>query len=235
VPSSQITPSDITFEENLLTKDLSWIGTPYGQDKNCWESKNSERVQISGNTIENCFPGAQTGEGILLTPRIGLGNPVQYFSVVSDTTITGNTIQAGVGVSVAGLDSNCPSVPPCVYSARSLLAGNLVNVSVAPNGVAGSYGWCVQIDEAQDLILYRMSCTTDGMQSLFVDTAPCTACSVDFASFNADFAGQGIIGPAAFFQGAGDNNTINNVAVSGITQSAFNLEWLPYCSTCVLK
>jgi len=43
VPSSQITPSDVTFEKNMLTKDLNWIGTSFGEDKNCWESKDSMR------------------------------------------------------------------------------------------------------------------------------------------------------------------------------------------------
>jgi hypothetical protein len=79
VSSSQIIPSDITFSGNTLTKDLLWIGTSFGQDKNCWESKDSQRVLISDNVLENCFPGSQTGEGILLTPRMGLGNPVQLF------------------------------------------------------------------------------------------------------------------------------------------------------------
>jgi hypothetical protein len=235
VPSSQITPGDITFQDNLLTKDLDWIGTSYGADKNCWESKNSERVLITGNTIENCYPGGQSGEGILLTPRIGLGDPVQYFSQVSDTTITGNTIQAGVGVSVSGMDNYCTVNDPCVYSARTLVSGNLVNVSTSPNGVPGSYGWCVQIDIAQDLTVNRMNCNTDGTQSLFVDTAPCTSCAVSNSIFNADFGGQGIIGPSALFQGTGSDNVISNVAVSGITQAAFQSEWLPYCSNCTLR
>jgi hypothetical protein len=235
VPSSQIIPSDITFSNNLLTKNLAWIGTAYAADKNCWESKDSERVLISGNLIENCYPGGQSGEGILLTPRIGLGDPVQYFSQVSDTTITGNTIQAGVGVSVSGMDNYCTVADACVYSARTLVSGNSVNVSIAPNGVPGSYGWCVQIDIAQELTVNRMNCTTNGAQSLFVDTAPCTSCAVANSSFNADFGGQGIVGPAAFFQGAGANNSISNVAVSGITPAAFQSEWLPYCSNCTLK
>ena len=235
VPSSQIIPSDITFEGNLLTKDLSWVGTVYSADKNCFESKNSDRVLIAGNTIENCFPGAQTGEGILLTPRIGLGVPVQYFSEVSDTTITGNTIQAGVGISVSGLDNYCPSAPPCVYSTRTMVSGNTVTVSTSPNGVPPSYGWCVQIDEAQDLSIYKMTCTTNGANSLFVDTAPCTSCSVSTSSFNADFGGQGVIGPAALLQGVGATNVITNVMVSGITTAAFQLEWLPLCPTCILK
>ena len=235
VPSSQIIPSDITITGNLLTKDLAWIGGPYSADKNCFESKNSERVLISANTIQNCFPGSQTGEGILLTPRMGLGNPVQYFSQVSDTTIAGNSIQAGVGVSVSGIDSNCTTSDPCVYSARTLIAGNNITVSTAPNGVSPSYGWCVQIDQARELTIKRMNCYTDGPQSVFVDTAPCTNCVVSTSSVNANFAGQGIVGPSALFQGAGKSNYLGNVDVSGITPSQFLSEWAPICLTCLLK
>jgi hypothetical protein len=170
-----------------------------------------------------------------LTPRIGLGDPVQYFSQVSDTTITNNTIQAGVGVSVSGMDNYCTPEDPCVYSARTLISSNTVTVSTTPNGVPGSYGWCVQIDVALDLTVNRMNCTTDGTQSLFVDTAPCTSCAVNNSIFNADFGGQGLVGPSAFFQGAGISNSISNVTVSGITEAAFLAQWLPFCLNCILK
>jgi len=234
VPSSQIIPSDITFEDNILTKDLAWIGTPYAADKNCFESKDSERVLITGNTLENCFPGSQTGEGILLSPRMGLGNPVQYFSQVSDTTITKNTIQAGVGISVASMDSYCTPADPCVTSARTLIENDTLNVSRSPNGVPGSYGWCIQLDVAQDLTVKGMDCTTDNTQSVFVDTAPCNYCNIVSSTFNADFGGQGISGPASLFQGSGSENHLGSVDVSGITQAVFTEEWLPYCSTCIL-
>jgi len=233
VPSSQIIPSDITFENNVLTKDLDWIGTIFAADKNCFESKNSERVLITGNAIENCFPGSQTGEGILLTPRIGLGNPVQYFSQVSDTTITVNTIQAGVGISVSGIDNYCPSAPPCVYSARTLASNNTVNVSTSPNGVPGSYGWCVQIDQSVDLSVVKMTCKTNNIQSLFVDSAPCLGCYVANSYFNADFGGQGLVGPSALV--AGQGSIISAITISGITEAAFLSEWVPYCSNCILK
>jgi hypothetical protein len=239
VPSSQITPSDITFSGNTLTKDLAWIGTPFSQDKNCFESKDSERMLISDNTLQNCFPGSQTGEGILLTPRIGLGNPVQTFSVVSDTTITGNTIQAGVGISVSGMDNYCVSPMPCVFSSRTQISNNTLNVSVSPNGVPGSYGWCLQIDEPRALSVTAMDCVTDGAQSVFVDTYPCVACSISSSVFNADFGGQGISGPAALFKStsgkATAGNSINAVTVSGITAAQFQSEWVPLCGSCILQ
>jgi hypothetical protein len=239
VPSSQITPSDITFTGNTLTKDLAWVGTKYAGDKNCWESKDSERVLISGNKIQNCYPGSQTGEGILLTPRIGLGNPVQHFSVVSDTTITGNTIQAGVGISVSGMDSYCTAAMDCVYSERTVISGNTMTVSKAPNGVAGSYGWCLQIDQPKALQVTGMTCTTDGQQSVFVDTYPCVQCSISSSAFNADFGGQGITGPAALFHSATGNanlgNRISEVTISGIPPTSFQHEWVQVCASCSLK
>ena len=239
VPSSQITPSDITFIHNTLTKDLAWIGTPFAEDKNCWESKDSQRVLISDNIMEHCFPGSQTGEGILLTPRIGLGNPVQTFSVVSDTTISDNQIQAGVGISVSGMDNHCTPSMNCAYSSGTLISNNTLNVSVAPDGVPGSYGWCVQIDDSHELTITGMTCTTDGQQSIFVDTYPCVGCSVTGSSFNADFAGQSIAGPSALFHtDSGPNNlgnTLGTVKISGITATAFQSEWARLCPTCIFN
>jgi hypothetical protein len=196
-------------------------------------------VLIGNNTLQNCFPGSQTGEGILLTPRIGLGNPVQTFSVVSDTTITGNTIQAGVGISVSGMDNYCVSPMPCIFSSRTVISNNTLNVSVAPNGVPGSYGWCLQIDEPRGLSVTGMNCTTDGTQSVFVDTYPCVACSIGTSVFNADFGGQGIVGPSAFFASASGKaatgNSISAVTVSGITAETFQAEWAPLCGNCILQ
>ena len=79
-----------------------------------------------------------------------------------------------------------------------------------------------------------MDCTTDNTQSVFVDTAPCNYCNIVSSTFNADFGGQGISGPASLFQGSGSENHLGSVDVSGITQAVFTEEWLPYCSTCIL-
>ncbi len=240
VAASQITPADISILGNTVTKDLSWIGSKYqAYSKNCMELKNAQRVMIAGNTINNCFPGAQTGEGILLTPRMGLGIPSQMFSQVSDVDIVANQIQAGVGISVSGLDSFCTQSMPCVYSSRVSIVENSLNVSRTPNGIAGSYGWCGQLDGAHGLNWAGNTCTTDGTQSIFINSWPCVGCSFSNSTFNADFGAQGIVGPSGLFNGAWCvgtcGNSINTLTFTGISPAAFQSEWVSVCSKCVLK
>jgi hypothetical protein len=98
----------------------------------------------------------------------------------------------------------------------------------------------LQIDDAKDLKVEGMTCTTDGTQSVFVDTYPCVNCTVSTSSFNADFGGQGISGPAALFQNSSGtetpgNNSISAITLSGITSSTFQSEWEPLCSNCILQ
>jgi hypothetical protein len=137
------------------------------------------------------------------------------------------------------MDNYCTPQMPCIYSTWTFISGNTLNVSRSPNGVPGSYGWCLQIDDAKELKVEGMNCTTDGAESVFVDTYPCVGCTISTSSFNADFGGQGISGPAALFENSsgteGPSNSIKAITLTGITTSTFQSEWEPLCSNCLLQ
>ena len=118
--------SDIEFRLNLCTKQLSWkedepnYGGIKWQVKNLLELKNAQRVLINGNVFEYNWAQAQSGFGILFTPRNQGGSAPQ--SVVQDITFTNNIVRhSGSGVNVAGYDDAFPSQP----TTRILIRNNL--------------------------------------------------------------------------------------------------------------
>jgi hypothetical protein len=137
------------------------------------------------------------------------------------------------------MDNYCTAEMDCVYSERTLISGNTITASRSPNGVPGSYGWCLQIDQPKALMVTGMICTTDGQQSVFVDTYPCSQCAITSSAFNADFGGQGITGPWALFHGATNGEDLGNLigalTISGITETTFQSEWVELCPSCKLQ
>ena len=72
--------------------------------KNLLEFKNAQRVLAEGNRLENCWPNAQSGFALLLTPRNQ--NNTAPWSVVQDICIRFNTfINIAQGIVMSGYDS----------------------------------------------------------------------------------------------------------------------------------
>jgi hypothetical protein len=84
-----LVPSDITVENNLLTKDASWRGSSWTV-KNLFELKNARRVAVRRNIMQFNWGGAQSGFAVVLTPRNSSGqNP---WVVVEDVEFSGNVV-----------------------------------------------------------------------------------------------------------------------------------------------
>src|SRR5712692_9463195 len=88
-----LVPSDIEIRGNHFFKPLSWkVGDPSYADhhwsvKNFFELKNARRVMVEGNLFENCWNDAQTGIGIVLTPR------ADPYATVQDVSFVNNVIR----------------------------------------------------------------------------------------------------------------------------------------------
>jgi hypothetical protein len=168
------TPSDITINNNVITRSEAWIGMNW-VFKNGFECKNCERVLFENNQVTHIWPGSQNGAGVLLTPRVGLGTPPQTFSVVQDITLLNNVlIDVGIGFGVASYDNlACTPSMGCAHSARIRIANNAVSTSTHPTGVnQATYGWCIQLDFANAVTVNGLQCSTNGYFSIFVDNAP---------------------------------------------------------------
>lgn len=102
---TNLVPSDIEFDGNHFFKPTSWkqghpdyAGTAWDV-KNLFELKNAQRVWMHDNIFENCWPDAQSGYAIVLSPRNADGGAA--WSTVEDVLIENNHIlNSGSGVSI---------------------------------------------------------------------------------------------------------------------------------------
>ena len=115
-----LVPSDITVEDNVLTKDPMWRGTSWTV-KNLFELKNARRVTVRRNVMQYNWGGAQAGFAIVLTPRNSSGQTP--WVVIEDVEFSGNVVtHSGSGFNLLGRDNNNPSG----LLARVLIKDNLV-------------------------------------------------------------------------------------------------------------
>jgi hypothetical protein len=102
-----VVPSDITIENNLMTKDLAWRGSSWTV-KNIFELKSARRVHVHGNILEHNWEAAQTGYAVVFTPRNSSGeNP---WVVVEDVDFSGNVLRrSSAGFNILGYDNTARS------------------------------------------------------------------------------------------------------------------------------
>ena len=115
-----VVPSDITIEDNLMTKNLLWRGSSW-TIKNIFELKSARRVHVHGNVFEHNWVAAQTGYAIVFTPRnSSTQNP---WNVIEDVEFSGNVVrQSSAGFNLLGYDNTAQSG----QLARVRIADNLV-------------------------------------------------------------------------------------------------------------
>jgi Right handed beta helix region len=128
---STVTPRDIEIRNNHLFKPLSWkVGDPnfIGVTFNCkvaLESKNSSRVLIEGNILENAWGGPQGGDGdaVWLGPKNQ--NNACPSCEVNDVTFRYNIIRrAGAGIYIFDAPSDAGGVAQ--QAARYSIHDNLL-------------------------------------------------------------------------------------------------------------
>lgn len=115
--------SDIEIRNNHFFKPLAWMNQLW-DIKNLLEFKNAQRVLVEGNLFENCWPNAQSGFALLLTPRNQ--NNTAPWSVVQDITIRFNTfVNIAQGINMSGYDA--PNISQ--RTSRILIQNNVLNVT----------------------------------------------------------------------------------------------------------
>jgi hypothetical protein len=122
-----LVPADITIQQSLFDKPVSWRASDPSYAGNHWtvknllELKNARRVLIEGNVFQRCWADAQTGFAILFTPRNQ--NGTAPWSAVQDVTFRHNTVRdVGSGINILGTDDEHPSQ----RTARIAFANNLL-------------------------------------------------------------------------------------------------------------
>jgi len=132
-----VVPSDITVEDNLMTKNLLWRGSSWTV-KNIFELKNARRVRVHGNILEHNWVAAQTGYAVVFTPRNSSGqNP---WVVIEDVEFSGNVLRlSSAGFNLLGYDNTDQSG----QLARVRITNNLVYDIGGP--VMGGSGIFAQI------------------------------------------------------------------------------------------
>jgi hypothetical protein len=141
-----VVPSDITIEDNVLTKDVNWRGRSWIV-KNSLELKNARRVMVRGNIIEYTWAAAQNGYAIVLTPRNSSGRTP--WVVVEDVQFLNNIIRhSGSVFNLLGHDDTAETK----QLARVLIKDNLVyGIS---SGTWGGTGTFVQMGgEPRDITI----------------------------------------------------------------------------------
>ncbi|HEY7499684.1 MAG TPA: hypothetical protein VH740_14290 [Vicinamibacterales bacterium] len=124
-----VVPSDITVEDNFLTKNGGWRGTTWTV-KNLFELKSARRVYVRRNIMEFNWGGAQSGYAVVLTPRNSSGaNP---WNVVEDVEFSSNVVRhTASGFNLLGHDDTAQSG----QLARVAIRNNLLyDVSTSWNG-----------------------------------------------------------------------------------------------------
>jgi hypothetical protein len=129
-----VVPSDITVENNVLTKDPQWRGTSWTV-KNLFELKNARRVLVRGNILEYNWGGSQQGFAVVLTPRNSSGRTP--WVVVEDVEFSGNIIRHSASAfNILGHDDTARSG----QLARLLIRDNLIYDIHGPNwGGTGTF------------------------------------------------------------------------------------------------
>ena len=122
-------PSDLTIEDNVLTKDPAWKGMAWTV-KNIFELKNARRVVVRRNLMQYNWGGAQPGYAVVFTPRNSSGQTP--WVLIEDVEFSGNIVShTGSAFNLLGHDDTDISG----QLARVLIKDNLVfDVSTAWDG-----------------------------------------------------------------------------------------------------
>ncbi len=150
VSITNLVNSDIEIRQNHFFKPLFWRqGDPSFAGtivvvKNLLEFKNAQRVLVEGNIFEHNWAQAQSGFGILFTPRGPQdGGP---WATVADITFRYNLYrESACGFNISGEDNTGPSQP----SQRISIHDNLM-IDINGPAWSSSYGRLYQILTAPD-------------------------------------------------------------------------------------
>jgi hypothetical protein len=127
-------PTGLNFQRNTCYKRPIWRGSRHGV-KNLFELKNLRNGVISENTFDGCWTDAQTGDGVLFTPRNQDGTRPD--SLVAGIRFTYNLLRNidGFAVNLQGWDNERPTLE----QGRMVEIHN--NLCLTRNGISIVRGW----------------------------------------------------------------------------------------------
>ena len=156
---SGLVPSDIEIRGNHITKPLAWKTSNLWSVKNLYESKNSQRVLLEDNILENNWANAQTGIAILLKSENQSG--ACTWCTTADYTFRYNKlINSPGGFMITGSQvttNGGPSIP----AARITIAHTLFD-AVAVTGQTGATRLFQVGPKLRDLVLQNNSGFPEG-------------------------------------------------------------------------
>jgi len=183
-----LVPSDIEIRHNHITKPAAWKGV--WTVKNLLELKNAQRLLIEGNILENHWPDAQDGFGIVWQSINQGGNAPQ--SGVRDVTFRYNHLRnSSGGINIAAH----PDPNPVVPLARVLIENNVfdqINSTAFPG-----HGRLFQLlnGPANVTIDHNTTLNSDGSNAaIMMDGAPPQMASLVFRDNVITHGQYGVIG-----------------------------------------
>lgn len=139
IRSAANVPAHAEIRLNWFFKPPSWRTAHVGSVKNVLEFKTMDGATVEDNVFDGCWPDAQVGSTVLLTPRDQNGD--SPWAVVRDIVIRRNvwrnTATGGYAVAILREDNNFPSL----QTARVTIEGNLIDSVkgvLLDGGVVGS-------------------------------------------------------------------------------------------------
>ena len=156
---SGLVPSDIEIRGNHITKPLAWKSSNLWSVKNLYESKNSQRVLLEDNILENNWANAQTGIAILLKSENQSGG-CSWCTTADYTFRYNKLINSPGGFMITGSQvttNGGPSIP----AARITIAHTLFD-AVAVTGQTGATRLFQVGTKLRDLVLRNNSGFPEG-------------------------------------------------------------------------
>ncbi len=156
---SGLVPSDIEIRRNHLHKPLEWKASDRWTVKNLYESKNSQRVLLEDNILENNWANAQTGLAILLKSENQSGG-CSWCTTADYTFRYNKLINSPGGFMITGSQvttNGGPSIP----AARITIAHTLFD-AVAVTGQTGATRLFQIGPKLRDLLLKNNSGFPEG-------------------------------------------------------------------------
>jgi len=157
-----LVPSDILISRNRIAKPLAWRTDTKWTVKNLIELKNSQRVVVDGNILENNWVAAQNGFSVLFTVRNqGGGCP---WCIVQHVQFTNNVVRnIAAGINILGRDYDYPS-----QETNDIVVRNNLFENVSGSQFGGPGKFLVMTEGGRNITIDHNTILQDGWSAVGV-------------------------------------------------------------------